>query len=220
MSQTTNKLYEPECFSGNNSQDPDRWIRRVELCLAKNGLLEEEYIEYIYIYLEDRAKAWFSLYKDSLKNWENFKTKFSERFYTKEQELVAWKALQTFHQDNQGIIEVAETLATLFKSAKIDSEGDKIKYFIMAVKPKYIRKLIEARVKTLLSALEIALEEEQYESIYRTENERTPQTRFTRQWNRNESTSTEKVTEAQKNTDISDLITRFNEMKVELMDVM
>ncbi|PWA01621.1 hypothetical protein BB558_002272, partial [Smittium angustum] len=160
------RLLEPEMFKGDDKIDPERWLKRVELFFKKSSLSEEEYLEYVDLYLEARAKSWFNIYKASFSKWAEFTEKFKSRFYTKEQELVAWKKLQSFAQTEEDLIGVAEKMDALFKAAKVTNEQDKVKYFTMAVLPKYRKKLLEIEVKTMHEALELSLEQEQIENVY------------------------------------------------------
>ncbi|OMH83419.1 Retrovirus-related Pol polyprotein from transposon, partial [Zancudomyces culisetae] len=215
-----NRWPEPEVFSGELSQEPEEWLKRTEAYFKRLGLEEIEYSDYVERYLEGKARSWYIVYNDSISAWSKFKEKFKARFYTKEHELIAWKKLQSYRQTDEGIMEVAQTLTTLFKKAKVTLETDKIKYFIMAVRLRYRRKLLESKSTSLYDLLDLALEEEQFEKVDAIG--RPSRVSTNREWKDKSHYKTEdpKPPITNNKTEYDDLVNQFKKLSVNVLQVM
>ncbi|PVZ98007.1 hypothetical protein BB558_005995, partial [Smittium angustum] len=121
------KTFEPKIFRGLEIEDAEKWIKRYELYAKMVKWTEEEKLELLELFLEDRAASWFAIQIKTANTWDLMKEAFNKKFNGKENELKAWKEIQSIKQESDEDIEqFAIRLEELFNKAKVEDET--IKY--------------------------------------------------------------------------------------------
>ncbi|UYV72938.1 hypothetical protein LAZ67_10001233, partial [Cordylochernes scorpioides] len=75
----------PPTFSGESSQDPQRWIKMFERVAKYNKWDETQSLANVVFYLEGTAAQWFDNNEDIIDSWTQFKTNLCEVFGKKEE---------------------------------------------------------------------------------------------------------------------------------------
>ncbi|OMJ14594.1 hypothetical protein AYI69_g8530 [Smittium culicis] len=156
------KLLQPGIFSGEVSEDAERWLKKFENFYKKKEEWEDtELIDIAEVHFEGPARAWFEVYYTDFTSWEVFKQKFSDKFSDKQKEIIAWKDLSSIEKENGSILEITAKLSRLFKIAKVTSDREKIKHLLNKIDSKYHKIVIKSLDKSWNDLIKRLVEEEE-----------------------------------------------------------
>ncbi|PVU99349.1 hypothetical protein BB560_005511 [Smittium megazygosporum] len=206
---------EPEIFTNDESVEPFRWIRHYELYSKKEGWDESKQLELLELFLDGKALNWFEQKVDSFKTWKNAKEAFLSKFDSHETELRSWRELQMLKQNKEeDLEEFILKIEKLFERSSIRDSAIKFKCLLSSVLPKYQKLIIREKIKSYDEALTTSLEQEAVEKICRMDviEKETESQGFNIQVNELKHT-------VKNSEDVSDLLRRFNEMRISLINL-
>ncbi|OMJ15124.1 hypothetical protein AYI69_g8305 [Smittium culicis] len=154
------KLLQPGIFSGEVSEDAERWLKKFERYYKKE-LEDNERIEIAEVHFEGAARAWFEVYATEFTSWETFKQKFSDKFADKQKEIMAWQELSSKEKETISILELTAKLSRLFKIAKVESDREKLKHLLNKIDKRYHKIIIKSLDKPWKDVIKRLVEEEE-----------------------------------------------------------
>ncbi|OLY78483.1 DNA damage-inducible protein 1 [Smittium mucronatum] len=155
------KHIDPGIFSGEVTEDAERWIKKFEIYYKNKDNTGLELIEIAEVHFEGHARAWFEVYYVEFTTWEIFKNKFSEKFSDKQKEILAWQELVSTEKTELKILELTAKLNRLFKLAKVSTDREKIKHLLNKIDGRYHVILIKSLEKSWDSVIKRLVDEEE-----------------------------------------------------------
>ncbi|PVU86725.1 hypothetical protein BB561_006582 [Smittium simulii] len=140
-------------YDGSFAIEPESWLKQAEFYAKTNGYNSDEMIEIIEYHMHGKAHNWYIIYKDKFVDWETYKEMFLIQFANKDRELIAWNKLQNLKQNKKDVLEILANLTSLFKTAKITSDEEKLKYLYRVINLEYRKRLYEKQIYTWDDAL-------------------------------------------------------------------
>ncbi|OMJ11561.1 hypothetical protein AYI69_g9788 [Smittium culicis] len=157
------RALEPQCFSGKEDEDAERWLKRYECFRKTCNWSESEAIEYLDLFLEGKALMWYKGNAVTDVKWTDLKSKFKATFSNEEEEYKAWNDLISYSTAKKDSIEITGNLSRLFQRANVTDAKEKLRFLLRSMNPKQKRKVLEAEAKTWESAMLIVAKEEKLE---------------------------------------------------------
>ncbi|PVU94975.1 hypothetical protein BB559_002874, partial [Furculomyces boomerangus] len=159
------KTFEPKIFRGLEIEDAEKWIKRYELYAKMVKWTEEEKL----------AASWFAIQIKTANTWDLMKEAFNKKFNGKENELKAWKEIQSIKQESDKDIEqFAIRLEEIFNKAKVEDETIKYRCLLSSLNQKYLRVAMKAKSQTWDEAVKLVSEEEVVDKLVNIENKTIP----------------------------------------------
>ncbi|PVU92658.1 hypothetical protein BB560_006043 [Smittium megazygosporum] len=156
---------EPEIFTGLDETDPVRWIKRYELFVSTCSWETSAYVEYMDLFLEQRALSWYKDTVSPVSTWEDIKKNFLMQFTTPDVEMQSWTALQSLQKGSLSVEEFKEQFISLARKAKISNESEMLRYVLRAVSLEERKKILKSKPQDYRSALAVLEEDEKLDNL-------------------------------------------------------
>ncbi|KAH8024757.1 hypothetical protein HPB51_001171 [Rhipicephalus microplus] len=141
----------PEVFHGDIFEDSEDWLDGVERVARLNGLNEDRKLRYVFVALQDSARAWFENHEASLLSWDDFRREFLATYPNMDRKEKAEVALQTRNQqNNESVAMYIVDMSRLFRRANPNmAEEKKLRHLMRGVKEEPIAGLVRNPPRSL-----------------------------------------------------------------------
>ncbi|OMH81909.1 hypothetical protein AX774_g4628 [Zancudomyces culisetae] len=98
----------PKVFSSSSQLDPAKWIEEFRLMAKLNKWANDDWIDFIKLYLGSNEKIWYKKNKSLFTSWEVFVNLFVQKFANVKTKSQIWEKLRTINQADFSTIEELE----------------------------------------------------------------------------------------------------------------
>ncbi|OMH78376.1 hypothetical protein AX774_g8240 [Zancudomyces culisetae] len=143
----SSSIKEPQVFTGSSNQEAVRFVRRFELYSKSVGWDDDEKLEYIELFLDDKALNWYERNWKRFSSWKVFNNEIVEKFDKAESELFYWQELLRIKQGTkEELEEFIARMDRLFTKSKTEDEDVKLKCLLSAILPSYQKAILRSGV--------------------------------------------------------------------------
>ncbi|OMH79257.1 DNA damage-inducible protein 1 [Zancudomyces culisetae] len=130
----------PKTFHAGCYSDPEDWIEEFRLVAKLNKWVQDDWVDFVKLYLGNNEKVWYKKNKSTFTSWENFVEVFVKKFAVVKSKSQIWGRLRTIKQDEFDTVEELELeLTSLLDSAKVTEVAVRTDWLLSTLRPESLK---------------------------------------------------------------------------------